>query len=208
MNKSDGLSPLGRRDVLKILAVGGAGLAAWKLGFSREASASVVQESRTLMGTTVNLTVVSDDREAAAGAVEATLSRMAGLEDHLSRYRADSEISRLVTHGRVDDASEALVDVLRLSERISRMGDGAFDGRCTKELIRFACRPYEGNTSEHGHGESRDQDANCTELRTQIGVGPVTNMAPDFLHCRRSFIGGKCFSCQPISVAQSEERRC
>jgi thiamine biosynthesis lipoprotein len=127
LNKSDGLSPLGRRDVLKILAVGGAGLAAWKLGFSREASASVVQESRTLMGTTVNLTVVSDDREAAAGAVEATLSRMAGLEDHLSRYRADSEISRLVTHGRVDDASEALVDVLRLSERISRMGDGAFD---------------------------------------------------------------------------------
>jgi len=128
LNKLDGgTSPLGRRDVLKILAVGGAGLAAWKLGLRRGASASVAQESRTLMGTTVNLTVVSDDREAAAAAVEATLSRMAWLEERLSRYRDGSEISKLASHGRIDDASDALLEVLRLSERISRMGEGAFD---------------------------------------------------------------------------------
>lgn len=118
--------PLRRRDVLKILAVGGAGLAAWRLGLPSR-SATVVRESRELMGTWVNLTVVSEDREAARAAVEATLNRMTALERRLSRYRDDSEVSTLVASGRVEHASPELVEVLRLADRISRMGDGAFD---------------------------------------------------------------------------------
>lgn len=116
-----------RRDVLKILAVGGAGVAAWRLGVAPRSGAVVIKDSRTLMGTTVHLTVISDDREAAVAAIEATMERMTETESLLSRYDAASEVSRLMVAGRIEGASDALLDVLHLSERISRLGDGAFD---------------------------------------------------------------------------------
>jgi thiamine biosynthesis lipoprotein len=52
---------------------------------------------------------------------------MAGLEARLSRFRADSEVGRLNATGRVEGASDALLDVLRLAEHVSRLGEGAFD---------------------------------------------------------------------------------
>jgi len=116
-----------RRDVLRILAVGGAAGVAWKLGLFDRWRNRVVTRSRTLMGTTVNLTVLHDDRDAAEIAADATLERMAELESLLSRYRADSEVSRLNTTGRLDHPSDALRDVLRAADRVSRLGDGAFD---------------------------------------------------------------------------------
>jgi thiamine biosynthesis lipoprotein len=116
-----------RRDVLRILAVGGAAAAVGGWTLLRRGGAGPVTRTRTLMGTLVNLTVLGDDREAAEAAVEATLERMARLESLLSRHRGDSEVSRLNATGRVEGASEALLDVLRLAERVSEMGDGAFD---------------------------------------------------------------------------------
>jgi thiamine biosynthesis lipoprotein len=52
---------------------------------------------------------------------------MAELEHLLSRYRPGSEVFRLNEAGRVEGASDALLDVLRLADRVSRLGDGAFD---------------------------------------------------------------------------------
>jgi len=119
--------PRTRRDVLSILAVGGVAGVAWKLGLFDGRGGGAVTRSRVLMGTEVNLRVLGDDREAATAAADATLARMAELEALLSRYRADSEVSRLNAAGRVENASDALLDVLRVSERIWRMGNGAFD---------------------------------------------------------------------------------
>jgi thiamine biosynthesis lipoprotein len=116
-----------RRDVLRILAVGGATGVAWKLGLFDLRRGGLVTTSRLLMGTIVNLTIAGGDREEAEAATEATLGRMAGLEALLSRFREDSEVSRLNTVGRIDGASDALLDVLRVADRASRLGDGAFD---------------------------------------------------------------------------------
>ena len=116
-----------RRDVLSILAVGGAAGVAWKLGLFDRLRGGAVALTRVLMGTEVNLRVVGDDREAAASAADATLARMAELEALLSRHREDSEVSRLNATGEVERASEAVLDVLRVSERVWRLGDGAFD---------------------------------------------------------------------------------
>jgi thiamine biosynthesis lipoprotein len=79
------------------------------------------------MGTQVNLTVLGDDPDAAADAADATLQRMSELEGLLSRYRPDSDVSQLNSTGRIEGASDALLEVLELAERISRLGDGAFD---------------------------------------------------------------------------------
>ena len=116
-----------RRDVLRILAVGGAAGAAWKLGLLSRTPAPSVTRSRGLMGTEVNLTVLGDDPDAAANAADATLQRMSELESRLSRYRPDSDVSQLNSTGRIEGAPDALLDVLELAERISRLGDGAFD---------------------------------------------------------------------------------
>jgi len=115
-----------RRAILRILAVGGAAGIGWKLGVFDRFRSRAVARSRMLMGTMVNLTVLGE-RDEAEAAAEATLERMAGLEALLSRHRDDSELSRLVAARRVDAPSQALVDVLRLAERVSLMGDGAFD---------------------------------------------------------------------------------
>jgi len=114
-----------RRDALRILAVAGAGGAAWGLGAFRRSGP--VERSRILMGTGVHLTVLGQDRDAAAAAADASLAHMAGLEGLLSRYRTDSEVGRLNASGRLAEASPALLDVLGLADRIHRMGDGAFD---------------------------------------------------------------------------------
>jgi thiamine biosynthesis lipoprotein len=116
-----------RRDVLRILAVGGAGVVVWRLGRLGSRERAAVTRSRLLMGTEVRLTVLGDDREAAEAAADATLERMSALESLLTRYREDSEVSRLNGTGQIDDASDALLDVLRLAHHVSRLGDGAFD---------------------------------------------------------------------------------
>ena len=115
-----------RRDALRILAVGGAAAVAWKLGL-RGSPRRLVERSRVLMGTEVHLQVLGDDPEAAAAAADATLATMARLEGLLSRHDPNSELSRLNARGRLEGASDALIEVLRLADRISHLGDGAFD---------------------------------------------------------------------------------
>lgn len=118
---------LTRRAALRILAVAGAAGASAAWGWGAFGRSPPVTRSRVLMGTGVHLTVLGDDHEQAAAAADATLERMARLEALLSRYRADSEVSRLNATGRVDGASRALIDVLRVADRVHRLGDGAFD---------------------------------------------------------------------------------
>ena len=114
-------SPTGRavtrREVLRIFAVTGAGLAIGQAGC--RSGAAKIERSRTLMGTYVKLTVLGDDREAAAAAADATLDRMSELEALLSRYVDSSEVSRLAAAGRIDNASDALLEVLRIARDVS-----------------------------------------------------------------------------------------
>jgi thiamine biosynthesis lipoprotein len=98
---------------------------AWSAGW--QSRAHVAERARVLMGTGVRLQVVGGDREAAEAAAEAALGRMAEVEARLSRYRPGSEVWRLNETGRVEGASDALLDVLRLAARVSQWGDGAFD---------------------------------------------------------------------------------
>jgi thiamine biosynthesis lipoprotein len=119
--------PPTRREALRILALGGVAALGWRLGGSLDPRVRSIERSRVLMGTRVQLQVAGDDPDAAALAAEAALERMAGLESLLSRHRADSEVGRLNATGRVENASDALLDVLGLAERIARLGDGAFD---------------------------------------------------------------------------------
>jgi FAD:protein FMN transferase len=121
---------LKRRDFLRIVGAGGvAGLAALTLGRTdRRATASeTVTDTRLLMGTVVNLTLITPDRRAGQAAIEACLNQMATLEAVLSRHQPTSQLSRLNRDGSLAAADVHLIHVLREAQRIAALTEGAFD---------------------------------------------------------------------------------
>jgi FAD:protein FMN transferase len=118
----------GRRDFLRIIAAGSvAGLTALKLGWDRTPQPEVVTETRLLMGTIINLTVVTTDADAGRQAIAACLGQMANLEAVLSRHQPESQLSRLNREGQLQDASPILTHVLGEAAQFSAMTGGAFD---------------------------------------------------------------------------------
>lgn len=116
-----------RRQVLQIIGVSAAVGAAWKLGLTGRDKLVEVSESRVLMGTVVNLTVIGQNKNEADTAVTASLDHMTHLETILSRHMADSELSRLNRDGRLTNASQPLLDLIAQSAQISDISNGAFD---------------------------------------------------------------------------------
>jgi thiamine biosynthesis lipoprotein len=123
------------------------------------ASGSVTPElqrfSRTeyLMGVDFRIDLYARSEMEAGGAFKAAFSRIADLEQCMSNYRADSELSQLCTNAtktRSIKVSDELWEVLVFAKRISHLSNGAFDvtiGRATK-LWRRARRQRELPTEQ------------------------------------------------------------
>jgi thiamine biosynthesis lipoprotein len=119
-----------RRDFLRIVGASSvAGLGALILGRddNRANTPEIVTETRLLMGTVVNLTLVTSDRNAGQTAIDACLTQMSSLETVLSRHQPDSQLSRLNRDGFLALADPHLVHVLREAQHIAALTDGAFD---------------------------------------------------------------------------------
>ena len=118
---------MGRRQFLRIVGVSGLAGLALKAGLDLRAVAETVSETRLLMGTVVNLTLVTDDAATGREALAACLDRMAGLETVMSRHRTDSQLARLNRDGQLAAPDPALVDLLDEALRLSTLTGGAFD---------------------------------------------------------------------------------
>ena len=119
---------LTRRNFLRIVAISGSAGVALRLGLTRlNHNFHEISEMRVLMGTIVNLYLISDDYQKAKSAVQATFDRMADLESTLSRFRASSQLSMLNQTGQIADAHPDLIGVLRTAEYVSELSSGAFD---------------------------------------------------------------------------------
>lgn len=79
------------------------------------------------MGTLWRLVFFDDDESRARAARDAAWARLAELNQRLSDYLDDSELSRLARHGRLDSPSHDLRRVLATSLKLSELTDGAFD---------------------------------------------------------------------------------
>ncbi|MEE2907713.1 MAG: FAD:protein FMN transferase [Planctomycetota bacterium] len=90
------------------------------------------QFSRLRMGTRANLVIHAPDPQSATQAAEAAFARMSVIEDALSDWQLDSEVSRLrsLPAGRANPISPDLDRVLASSIEISQASDGAFDVTC------------------------------------------------------------------------------
>lgn len=84
---------------------------------------------RTVMGTFAHIVAVSDNRSVAGKSVEAAFDALVSIDDMMSDYKADSELSRLNRDGFPGpvEVSPKLFDVLLASAEYSRMSKGAFD---------------------------------------------------------------------------------
>ncbi len=116
-----------RRDFLKIIAVAGVGATMTKFGFDKLNDDDVVDETRLLMGTVINIKAVGTDRQVSGNAVSACFNRIAILESVLSRFQSNSQVSILNRSGFVKDAHPALISLIQQSSQLSELTNGAFD---------------------------------------------------------------------------------
>jgi thiamine biosynthesis lipoprotein len=122
------VEPVGRREFLQITAIAGAllvGGAVWRLGLKPEPV--VVKETRSLMGTVINLTVVTDDPQSGQAALEAIFGEMRRLVNIFDHRRNDSDLTRLNRTGHLQSPPAELVLVLDQAKEFGDLTDGAFD---------------------------------------------------------------------------------
>lgn len=86
-----------------------------------------VRRERTLMQTSVAVTCLADDVQAAGAAIEAAFARMAATAAELTRFDPASPLSRLNRDGRLALVPVNLQAVLREALSLSALTGGAFD---------------------------------------------------------------------------------
>lgn len=118
---------INRRQFLKIFAISGIAGLSLKLSSSMQVNLKTNSETRLLMGTLVNLTVVTADALTGKTAIQACFEHMSKLEAVLSRYNPNSEVSILNRQGYLTRAAPSLIEILKLSKTFSLMSGGAFD---------------------------------------------------------------------------------
>lgn len=94
-----------------------------------EVAPITVKRTRELMGTIIQMTVLDVPEERAGPALEDAMNEMKRLEDLLSEWRADSEISQInrAAGQHPVKVSKATLDNVRVALEVSRWSDGAFD---------------------------------------------------------------------------------
>jgi len=119
---------ISRRNFIKISAVAGSMLVGGKLLFDLAADAFVtVKETRLLMGTVINLSVVAESRAAGEAAVESTFAELTRQVSIFNHREAGSPLAILNRDCKLSKPPRELVDVLARSVEISEMTKGAFD---------------------------------------------------------------------------------
>ncbi len=115
---------VGRRRLMIMAAV--LPLAAWRV--QQSAEATPLHWQGMAMGAPASLVLHhGGDVARAQAALTATLAEVSRLEDMFSLFRADSWLSRLNRHGRVDNAPAEFVQLLRTSLDMAALSGGLFD---------------------------------------------------------------------------------
>jgi len=130
MRKVETTSRLGRREFLKIAACSGLALGLGSVLTRHELERRRLKEVRhtvSLMGTILNLTLVSEDERQAQKAIQITLSAMNRLIQILDYRRPSSALACWNRQGVLADAPLELVQVVQRAAYFSELTQGAFD---------------------------------------------------------------------------------
>lgn len=129
MNKTSiAQQKLTRRDFIKITALaGGVLIGGGLLHLSGETQNIIVRDTRLLMGTIIDITLVAESDQAGQTALNDTFSEMERLT-HIFNYREnDSQLGMLNQYGRLDGAAVELTSLLQQAKHFGEISGGAFD---------------------------------------------------------------------------------
>ncbi|MEC4677183.1 MAG: FAD:protein FMN transferase [Nitrospirota bacterium] len=89
----------------------------------------LLTEERVLMGTQIIVKAIGDDEKKITEAIEAAFDEVRRLDELMSHYKAESELSRINQNAgvRAVPVSRELYDLIAKSIRFSELTDGAFD---------------------------------------------------------------------------------
>lgn len=120
---------LSRRGFLKITAALGMGGLAAAYGLSRTDALQpvTVSESRFLLGTVINLTVIAPGREVGHTAIGRTFAEIERLSKICSRFDPNSQLSQLNRTGVLWQPAAELMQIMRAALNWGAVTQGAFD---------------------------------------------------------------------------------
>ncbi|MEQ4489001.1 MAG: FAD:protein FMN transferase [Dehalococcoides mccartyi] len=121
---------LTRRDFIRISAVGAGVLAAGGLGIKElitSAAECQYSETKTLLGTSITITLVDSSRDNAEAKVKDTFAEIERLSSVFNRFDITSELYRLNKSGQAIGASSEFVSVLSSAQYCAELSGGAFD---------------------------------------------------------------------------------
>lgn len=117
---------ISRRQFLKIFAVSAGVLAGGRL-LQQQSRWRTLEETRVLMGTVINLAVVSEDGREGRRAIAATFAEMERLIWLFDHRQAAGPLGQLNREGRLDAAPAELVSLLAEAVEFGDLTRGAFD---------------------------------------------------------------------------------
>jgi thiamine biosynthesis lipoprotein len=79
------------------------------------------------LGSEATITVLHRDASVGEAAIDAAFDELERIEDVMSLYRANSQLSRLNRDGMLDDPHPYFIEVLHAAQAMARRSDGAFD---------------------------------------------------------------------------------
>ncbi|QDU95926.1 FAD:protein FMN transferase [Lignipirellula cremea] len=88
---------------------------------------AVARRTSWALGSDVSMVALHADEATARAAIDAAFAELERVEQVMSIYRPDSQLSQLNRTGRLDRPHRYLVEVLREAEDVSRRSEGAFD---------------------------------------------------------------------------------
>ncbi len=178
--RTAGGRPMGRREVLRITAVGGLALSVggpMVRELLRQGHLTRVSETRALLGTLVSLTGIHPRPEEARALVAKGFATMEGLSAVLNRHDPDTAMARLNREGRLHPAPPELRAVLERAEHWHRVSGGAFDPTVAPLLALYERSAREGRGVPAAF-EIDEARARTGFHRVRLGSGEGVTLAP------------------------------
>ncbi len=152
-------SILNRRSFLS-LSTGMATLMAHGTSSGRDTSLKKNFRKARALGTDVRITVLHRDKEIAREGIDAALDKIEHVEQLMSLYRPESQLSLLNRKGVLRNPHPDLVTVLRKAINLSKLTGGAFD---------VTVQPLWNLYARHAQSRSLPSDNEITKIRQRIG---------------------------------------
>lgn len=127
---------------------------------------------RDMMGTYVRIVVYDTSESQAMDAIEAAFEKIAEVSGIASRYNPDSELYRLNEEGKIEGASDTLIELIELSIDFNDITGGAFDVTITP-LLDLWSRELVLTVVDDVHEEVLKEGNISQELRDELeGIEP------------------------------------